>query len=91
MKVKAVLFLFQSFIRCVILCQFQTEPEAASSAHLTLHSEISLMEQQNILYNRQTQTGSHFGALVEVVDLIIALPHQRQFLLGNSDACVDDL
>ena len=79
------LFVVWSFIGSL-----QLEPEVAALTNLALHAELRSVEQENVLDYRKSESRSDICALVEVVHLVVSLPHHRELILGYADSVVYD-
>ena len=79
------LFVVGSFIGSLEL-----EPEVAALSHLALHAELRSVQQENVLDYRKSESRSDICALVEVVHLVVSLPHHRELILGYAYSVVYD-
>ena len=77
------LFVVWSFIGSLEL-----EPEVAALTNLALHAELRSVEQENVLDYRKSESRSDIRTLVEVVHLVVSLPHHRELILGYADSVV---
>ena len=91
----SILFLFGtvlgSFLFCIHFCNVQFKPESTSLAELAFDTVVSIMQEKNLLYNRQAKTRTLCFADVVGACLIVTFPHVRKLFRLYAGAVILNL